>query len=1024
MGNDRKLQFAIRAALATAATMSAAPAALSQTVAANTEPATSETSLQEVVVTGSRIAVAPNDISISPITTVSQLDIQQTGLIRTEDILNSLPSITAEQGSGQSISSTGTATVSLRDLGSQRTLVLVNGVRMNPGGAGGITGGNANSADINQIPSELIERVDVLTGGASSVYGADAVAGVVNFVLNTHYDGVKVDGDYGFYRHTNNDVGDLNTLAASGIAAPPHTVDTGQQKQFSIVAGSNFADGKGNATAYFEYFNAGAAIGYQFDHAACTLIGGATANSPITCGGSGTSAHTHVLEFGQVGGASSTIINSAVDPKTGVLRPYQTSDDYNYGALSYFQRPAERYTAGAFLHYDVSDYASVYMQTMFARNTSTAQYGPSGAFGGTLPSGQLPTISCTDPLLTAQEVSVLCNPTTLAANHAAYPTTPANSFTTYILRRNVEGGGREDNYASNSIFQTVGVKGSFADAWSYDAYAKVGITQFGDREADFLGVTQIYNALNVVPNPAVGGVKGTAVGAPVCESAVNGSDGACVPWNIWTPGGVTAAALNYLNIPSSWSSTATEYIVSNSVTGNLAKYGVQLPTAKDGLSVNVGSEYREEKFDFSPDYVYAAGLASGGAPSGPVQGGFHVFEGFTEAKLPIMNEMPGAYNLSAEAGYRYSAYTEGFDTNTFKVGLEWAPIKDVRLRGGFNRAVRAPNIDELFSPSAVGAGGVADPCWGTAPLLTLTQCERTGVTAAEYGHIAVNDAAQINTQTAGNANLKPEIADTYTYGIVFQPTFIPNLVASLDFYRIVISDTITELSPTNVVSDCAFTGSAIACGLINRGAGGSLWLNTTEYVQTLERNIGSVQTKGFDFTAHYGLDMGPGGKLSINETSTYTMRFVTQPISGGPSYDCAGYWGATCGPPLPHLRSVLTTNWATPLPGFDFTMKWRFIGPSKVDSESQNPLLHVSGPYYLETAQISGYNYIDLSANYAVNSMVDVRVGVNNLFDKDPPTILTGNLSNCPNTTCNDNTWTGTYDTLGRYLYAHVTLKF
>jgi iron complex outermembrane receptor protein len=1022
MGNDRKLQFAIRAALATAATMSAVPAALSQTVAANTETTASDTTLQEVVVTGSRIAVAPNDISISPVTSVSQIDIQQTGLIRTEDILNSLPSITAEQGSGQSISSTGTATVSLRDLGSQRTLVLVNGIRMNPGaGAGSANGGNANAADINQIPSALIERVDVLTGGASSVYGADAVAGVVNFVLNSHYEGVKIDGDYGFYRHTNNDPGDIAALEAFGAAVPPHTVDTGQQKQFSIVAGSNFADGKGNATAYFEYFNAGAAIGYQFDHSGCTLIGGATATSPITCGGSGTSTHTHVLELGQVGGASTTIIDNAVDGKTGLLRPYQSTDDYNYGALSYFQRPAERYSAGAFLTYDVNDHASVYMQTMFARNTSSAQYGPSGSFYS------LENISCANPLLTAQELGVLCNPTTLAENHAAYPTIGANTFTAYIARRNIEGGGRIDNYTSDSIAQTVGVKGTIIDGFTYDAYAKVGITQFGDREEDFLGQNQINNALNVVANPAVGGAKGVPAGTPVCASVVNGTDTACVPWNIWTPGGVTQAALNYLNIPSSYSTNATEYIVSNSVTGDLGKYGVQIPMAKDGLSVNVGSEYREEKFDFSPDYVYANGLASGGSPAKAVSGEFHVFEGFTEARLPILNEMPGAYNLSAELGYRYSSYEEQFekfDTNTFKMGVEWAPIKDVRLRAGFNRAVRAPNIVELYGPAAVGAGGVADPCWGTSPLLSLTQCERTGVTATEYGHIAVNQAAQINTQTAGNADLRPEIADTYTYGVVFQPSFIPNLVASLDFYRIVISDTITELSPTNVVSDCAFTGSATACGLINRGPSGSLWLNTTNYVQTTERNIGTVQTKGFDFTAHYGLDMGIGGKLSINETSTYTLHFITQPFSGGLSYDCAGYWGATCGPPLPHIRNVLTTNWQTPLPGFDFTVKWRFIGPSKVDSESQNPLLHVSGPYYLETAQISGYNYVDLSANYAVNSVVDLRVGVNNLFDKDPPTVLTGTLSNCPNTTCNDNTWTGTYDTLGRYLYAHVTLKF
>jgi outer membrane receptor protein involved in Fe transport len=1019
MGNDRKLQLAIRAVLATVAATGTAPLAMAQTVAANNTTTTTDASaLQEVVVTGSRIAVAPNDISISPITTVTAVDIAQTGLIRPEDILNSLPQVTAEQGSGESISSNGTSTVSLRDLGSQRTLVLVNGVRMNPGGAGGVGGvtGNANAADISQIPTPLIERIDVLTGGASSVYGADAVAGVVNFVLNTHYEGVKVDADYGFNNHHNNNTTDLADLASFGAEIPPNTVNTGQNKQFSIVAGSNFADGKGNATAYFSYLNSSPAVGYQFDHAGCTLEGGATPGSAITCGGSGTSPNAHVYELGLIGGHATTIIDSAVDPKTGVLRPFQTTDLYNYGALSYFQRPAEKYTAGAFLHYDINDYASVYLQTMFARNTSTGQYGPDGAFYS------LETISCTDPLLTAQEKSVVCNPTALKQNQEYAPNTPANSFTTYIARRNTEGGGRQDNYTSDSLFQTIGVKGAFADAWTYDAYAKLGITQFSDIEGNFIGQPQINNALNVVPNPAVGGVAGVAVGAPVCESVVNGSDPKCVPWNIWTPGGVTAAQLAYLTVPSTWSTTALEYIADASVTGDLGKYGVKLPWANDGMSLNVGAEYREEKFDFSPDYIYANGLVGGGSPSYPINGEFHVFEGFTEFKLPILNEMPYAYNLSADAGYRYSSYTEGFDTNTFKFGVEWAPIKDVRLRGGFNRAVRAPNIDELYAPATVTAGGTADPCWGTAPALTLTQCERTGVSAGEYGHIGVNPAAQINTQLGGNSGLTPELADTYTYGIVFQPTFVPNLVASLDFFRIVIKNTITSLSSNTIIDDCATTGNAALCALIHRGPTGSLWLAPANYVTATELNIGSVSTKGLDFAAHYRYDAGLVGKFSFNLSDTYTTNFETQPITGGSSYNCAGYWGATCGAPLPHIRQVFTVNWQTPVPGLDYTLKWRLIGPSKVDSESQNPEL--AGAYYLSTAQIPGYNYIDMSANYSINSLVDVRVGVNNITDKDPPLVLNGNLSNCPNTTCNDNTWTGTYDTLGRYLYAHVSMKF
>src|SRR5882757_5208343 len=219
--NSRTVRQAVHLALTACASAAAAPLAFAQAPAAANPDA-----VQEIVVTGSRIAQSPNDISISPIQTVTSADIQQTGLTRAEDILNNLPQVVAEQSSGTSISSLGIATVSLRGLGSQRTLVLVDGRRMNPGGSGGVVGpgGSANSADINQIPAALIERADVLTGGASAVYGADAVAGVVNFVLNTHYQGVKIDADYSFNNHKNNSQQYLDYLAAGNQPIPPSTV--------------------------------------------------------------------------------------------------------------------------------------------------------------------------------------------------------------------------------------------------------------------------------------------------------------------------------------------------------------------------------------------------------------------------------------------------------------------------------------------------------------------------------------------------------------------------------------------------------------------------------------------------------------------------------------------------------------------------------------------------------------------------------------------------------------------------------
>jgi iron complex outermembrane recepter protein len=480
-------------------------------------------------------------------------------------------------------------------------------------------------------------------------------------------------------------------------------------------------------------------------------------------------------------------------------------------------------------------------------------------------------------------------------------------------------------------------------------------------------------------------------------------------------------------LPATYSGTATEYIWDGSVTGDLGKYGIRLPTANSGLNVAVGTEYRQEKFVFSPDYVFLNGFQAGGAPSKAINGQFHVWEGFTEMRLPLIDEKPGAYLLSLDAGYRYSSYTEGFNTNTYKFGLEWAPIKDVRLRGGYNRAVRAPNLDELFEPAVVGAGGTADPCWGPAPTLSQAECANTHVAASQYGHIAVNPAAQINTQVGGNTALQPETADTYTMGVVFQPSFISNLVLSVDAFSIKIKDTITSLSSNTIINNCATTGDPTLCGLIHRGPSGSLWLSTANFVQATNVNIGTVSTKGIDVAGRYRLEMGPKlGKLDFALSGTYTKDFLTQPLPAGASYDCAGFWGTTCGAPLPLWRHVLNSTWATPWAGLDFTVRWRFIGPSETDRASTNPQLNLGkeNNFYTATAHIPGYNYIDLSAFVPLGNNFNLRVGVNNVADKNPPLILNGALTDCPNNTCNDNTWVGTYDALGRYIFVNVGAQF
>jgi iron complex outermembrane receptor protein len=1006
------VRHAVRLAI-TGAAAAASTVAISQTAAVKMDQG-----LEEVIVTGTRIQASPNDISVAPVATLTAADIQRTGLVRIEDLLNNLPQVIAESNSGQSISSDGTASVSLRGLGSNRTLVLINGRRMQSGGSPY----NVSSADINQIPSAMVERIDVLTGGASSTYGADAVAGVVNFIMNTHFEGVKLDFDYGFNQHSNNNDIAHTALENAGIPVPG-SFTGGQNRDWSIMIGSNFADGKGNATVYGTYLNTSPVVGNQLDYAACTLNSASTPPAsgpwdPISCGGSSTSATGRFKMYGITSGTSSTrLVNSTVDKTTGLFRPYKAStDSYNYGALSYAQRKAERYTAGAFLNYDVNDQVNVYSETMFALNQSSGQYGPSGAFAYVNP-----IISCNNPLLgdvnaTGTPASVLCDPANVAANHALYPTLAPDQIQIQVARRSVESGGRVDNYTSNSIREVIGSKGNLGEAWTYDVYGQYGITNFGDNQGGYLGSAQINNALDVLTDPNTG--------QPACASAITGVNPTCVPWNIWQKGGVTPDQLTYLVTQSTYSANATEYVVNGSVTGDLGKYGIKSPAANDPIIVNIGTEWRQESFEFSPDYVFANGLASGGNGAfTPVNGTFHVNEYFIEGKAPLIDNKPGAYHLGLEAGYRYSQYSLNYNTNTYKFGVEYAPIQDIKLRGSYNRAVRAPNITDLYAPAFVGAGGNADPCWGSAPQFSPAQCQLTGLNPARWGKVGSNPAAQINNTTGGNPNLQPETADTYTVGFVLQPVALQSLVMSVDYYHISINDTITNLSTDTILNNCATTGSSVYCDRIHRDpTTGTLWENTTSFVDTNTQNIGTVTTAGYDISARYKMEVGSMGKLNFTLSGTRVTDWSTQPTPESGSYDCTGLYGTVCYAPTPKWKHTFETNWGTPWAGLVLTGRWRYIGSVDVDKSSSNPQLN--GLYQPGFGHIGGYSYIDLSAAINWGAHMSFRVGANNVFDKGPPIVLNGSFSNCPNTTCNDNTWVGTYDTLGRYVFAHISAKF
>jgi outer membrane receptor protein involved in Fe transport len=1011
MSNTSEIGKAVRRALVFGAvTATASVPVLSQTAPA----AATETAVTEVVVTGSRIP-QPQLQSASPVASVSNEALQQTGVTRIEDMLNTLPQVAAQFGAGVSNGATGEATVSLRNLGAQRTLVLVNGRRLMPGDP---TQNGAAAPDLNQIPTSLIERVDILTGGASAVYGADAVAGVVNFIMNDHFQGVRIEGNYSFYNHDNRDKAAQAANTLFGFTAPNGSVTDGYARNFDVLAGANFADGKGNATAYVTYRRVAAVLQAKRDYSNCSLTS-TTVNgvSTLGCGGSST-AYPARFNFNHV--------DQHLDPASGQLAAGHLL--YNFAPLNYFQRPDENYTAGAFLHYEVNEHVRVYSEFMFMDDRSLAQIAPAGAFYGSgtaVSPGGVPdgawSINCNNPYLTASEVTSWCG--VLGVNN------PVNPHV-LIGRRNVEGGPRIDDLVHTSYRAVLGIKGDISDAWTYDAYALWGTTRLTDTHLNDSSKSRMGFALNAVRNGA---------GQIVCQASPSLAPG-CVPWNIFSledangnftgTDGVTRAAINYISVPGIQIGQTTEQVVDAAFTGDLGKQGVKLPWASDGLGVSVGAEYRQETESLTPDLEdITDDLAGNGAAILPTNGQFHVAELFFEARLPIAQDQPFARSLTLETGYRYSDYNLGFgSTNTYKLGLQWEPIRDIRFRGMYQRAVRAPNAQELFLTPRVQLDGTSDPCAGAVPAASPAACALSGVTAAEYGNIARNPASQYNGLVSGNISLAPEKADTYTAGLVFTPTFLPDFNLTVDYYNITIKNFITSYGANLILNTCLASGDPFYCGRVHRTQGtgtaadGSLWISPSGYISDLTYNLGSQRANGVDLTSAYRFDLGHAGKLNLDFIGSYVLKFATEPVPGLGSYDCAGFYGPTCGVPEPRWKHKLRGTWTTPLAGLDVFTAWRRINGVALENTSSNPLLAAGlGLPANPGVHLRGEDYIDLGANYSFATHFSVRLGVNNLFDKSPP--LSGAFY-IGTVFGNGNTYPQVYDALGRYAYVNLTADF
>ncbi|MGA7616424.1 MAG: TonB-dependent receptor [Thermoanaerobaculia bacterium] len=948
----------------------------SATLDADLQAATGAKYGEEVTVTGSLIP-RPTIESMSPVTTLDVEQLKYQGSTRVEEFLTNLPQIFTAQNSTYSNGASGTATIDLRHLGATRTLVLVNGHRMPAGDR------FALSPDLNMIPGELVKRVDVLTGGASAVYGADAVAGVVNFVLDTEFEGLKAGILGGGFQHNNDSAVARQINEARGFNVPTGSVWDGGQLEAYAAYGGKFGSEKGHGMFYVDYRENQALLKDRRDYTNCSVTG-LSASGPA-CSGS-----------------STTPLGRFLVPDTGKSYTLDTAGPgdtfkpgyalFNFATYNYMQRPDRRWTAGGFLNYNFNSHAQGYGSVMLMDDNTDAQIAPSGNFFSTS------AINCDNPMMSAQERQIICTDNGYG---------PTDDAPLYIGRRNVEGGARTDLLTHQSYRIVGGMKGDINKAWSYDVSGVHADTKVPETYINDLDSRRLQQALFVTGDP-------NDPSTWQCRDATARSEG-CVPWNLFKVGGVTQAALDYIRIPLLSNTDLVTQTLDATARADLGQYGITFPTAAEGVKLALGYSFNRFSINFQPDQAYQLGIGAGqGGPTPPVVGSYHANEMFAELLLPIMQGVPGAKDLSVSLGYRTSDYSTTGRFPTYKAQVSYAPTADFKIRGGYNRATRSPNIVELFRPQGITLGGSQDICAGENPSATLEQCQRTGVTPAQYGHILDNPAEQYNTLSGGNPDLNPEIADTYTLGLVLTPRGLPNFNATFDYYNIKLKDTIGTLGADQVISACADTGDPDLCSLIHRDALGTLWLTPQGYTVATNVNIGQNKGEGVDVTSSWLKPMG-SNSFNVSLIGTYMLKDYIN--TGLYAYDCQGYFGDQCGEP--------DTDWSH-LMYFTYqfgpaavTLGWRYIGQTKIDASNPAPALYAPGDLAAYKAvgsyQLPATNYFDLSANYNLMQNVSLSVGVNNIADKTPP--LGAGLSfvdYAPG-------FAGLYDPYGRYIHGALT---
>jgi len=983
-------------------------------VAAEASPAADTE--KEITVTGSLIK-NPNLVRATPVivTTSEEIELRQSNVA--EDVLREIPGIVASVGSAVNNGNGGASFVNLRGIGENRNLVLLDGNRITPAGLGGIV-------DLNNIPLALVDRIESLTGAASTTYGADAIAGVVNFITKKNFTGVD-------------------------ISASQQITEKGDGNYYRTDAtiGGNFADDKGNAVL---------SVGYQH-------------SDPVYQGDRSFSVNNIDTFSGAASGSGTTVPSRItgtrpIDPLTGMpsIDPtvgnggtrqvdatgtaVPTYHRFNFNPYNIFQTPFKRFNIFGQANYEASEHFDFYTRALFSKNTVDTIIAPSGLFGSSV------TVPLSNPYLPATLRNQFCalNVSTTAGVYtplftpaqcsaAATATSPTDpnfkTVTTTVFRRTTEVGPRISDFQTTIFDYKAGVRGKITDHLDYDVSGSYGESTNTQLIQNYV-LTSRARAAAYATN-----TTSCLAGAPNGGSNAPG----CVPVNLFGPNGsITPAQAGYLTATSTSNVKTQLGQVHAQISGD---FGITSPAASDPISFAVGGEYRRYRASqFADTLAQTAGELGGAGGAAPIltDVGYSVIEGFGELIVPLVQNKPGIESLTASGGVRYSAYSvkaagsPSYNTTTYKGELAYAPGAGLKLRGNYAHAVRAPNLNELFAPQLTGLTNLAsDPCSGAAPVGNANLravCLAQGAPVGTIGSILNPTAGQANETSGGNLNLQPEKADTFGGGVVFAPHFLPGFSTSVDYYHIRVVGAITTPTPADVINGCfgnitAASASSTACTSIRRnpvtgGLDGDV--ATTPGLPLVLSNLGKITTEGVDVTINYSRDIH-FAKLGLSFLGNYTAHNRFQAAPGEVNRDCVGYYSANCGSIQPKFQWSQRTTLG--FDSFDVSLLWRHIDKSNYEALAIDPTDPTTRPFIgtdangntVNYGHIKPYDYFDLSTRIAVMENLSLTITAQNIGNRKPPVVGSTAGSTLYNS---GNTYPSTYDALGRRYAVTAHVKF